>query len=356
MEKKATITDVAKRAGVSVSTVSRVINNRKNVNPEIVEKVTAAITALHYIPNNNARNIRTGNSDCLSIVIPTVQTSLFSLILQGVMDATFEQGMRLLAYQSNGDVSTDLECLNSVAASHAGGLVYCPVATVEDSHLQTIFARGIPTVIVARRGTTPNVPHVYMDNIKGCYTATKYLLQLGRRRIAFFIGTWDDMDQSVEHMLSLMDSPIRGAYACLDRLQGHINALADFGIEFDKSLLMITRFDYKSGYQQMKRFLAKLIPFDALICANDWVAAGAMQALLEQNIQVPEQVSIIGYDDGDAPQIARPTLTSVRQSSYELGRCAVDCLLKAMDGEPTPDVVLESTLSIRNSTAKKSVL
>ena len=151
----------------------------------------------------------------------------------------------------------------------------------------------------------------------------------------------------------MLDSGHRGAYTTLERMAGYRRALAEEEIPLDKELISITSFDYKSGYRAMNSFLSTLTPFDALICGNDLVAAGAMEALQEQNISVPERISIIGYDNSEVAQIAHPKLTSVSQCAYDIGCQAVDMLLRAIGRETVTDSCLPTALIIRASTAMK---
>ena len=350
---KVTISDVAKAANVSVSTVSRVINSNETVNSELRDRVLATIERMGYIPNASARSVRVGSSNLIGIVIPTVRIATFAEVLQGAMDAAMQLGYRVKVYSSGGKEQQDSWCLDSVASSGACGLIYCPIASVgAQSHLEQVRSRGIPIVIAFRKNVVPGLPHVYMDDEMGAYTATKYLLQRGRRRIAFFAGFWSPPG-SLETVLKLLHTDGQGAYTTLERMAGYQRALQEYGLDLEKELLTISGFDYPSGYQSMKKFLSTLTDFDAILCGNDLVAAGAMAAMQEQNISVPERVSVVGYDDSELAQIAHPQLTSVRQNPYNIGKRAVEILVQSLRGGVVGDVRLPSELIIRASTAVK---
>lgn len=351
---KVTIVDVARIAGVSVPTVSRVLNKRQNVNKVLKKKVEEAIAETNYAPNLNARYTRTGTNDIISIILPTFETNLFTGLLQGAADTCMEHNLRLSVYQSNGNIENDIRCIDMVRASFSGGLIYCPVSPDSLEYFKSAVSQKTPTVIASRRGLIENVPHVYPDNISGCYTATKYLLQQGHRRIAFFAGFWETPGYDADYLMTLLEGKTRGVYSSLDRLQGYIDALKEFNLDVQKSLLRITAYNYESGYESMKAFLASLIDFDAVICANDWVAAGVLQSLREQNILVPDQVSVVGFDDGAITNIARPTLTSVRQPSYQIGQRVIKTVISLINGVNPGDIKLDMTLIVRNSTAAKN--
>lgn len=200
----------------------------------------------------------------------------------------------------------------------------------------------------------PGVPHIYMDDFGGEYRAAKYLIQQGHRHIAFFAGFWTRPAEDVDGILNLMDAEGRGAYSTLERLAGYRKALDEAGMEFDKRLISMTRFDHKSGYEAMNEFLSTLVPFDSVLCGNDLVATGALQALKEQKIAVPERVSIVGYDDSDLARISHPRLTSVRQLPYTIGEKAVEALMRMAEGRRVENQKLDAALTIGMSTAAKS--
>lgn len=351
---KITISDVAKQAGVSISTVSRVINKNSKVDEALKWKVQKTIEELGYVPNANARSIRAGNSNLLSVIIPTAEIAIFASVLQGIMDTAQANGLRVNVYSSKGDKQRDLQSLRDACACSSSGIIYCPISGSDREHVETVLARDIPVVIVMRRGVMPGIPHIYMDDFGGEYKATKYLIQQGHRRIAFFAGFWERPARDVNGILALMDTEQRGAYSTLERLAGYRKALDEAGMEFDTSLIKLTRFDYKSGYDAMKEFLSSLVDFDAVLCGNDLVATGVLQALQEQKISVPERVSLIGYDDSDIARISNPGLTSVCQSPYRIGEMAVKALLDMEMGEAVGNQKLEAGFTIRTSTAMKN--
>ncbi len=350
---KITISEVARQAGVSVSTVSRVINGNNSVDPILRQRVMDTVEELDYIPNANARSTRAGSSRAVSVIVPTVQIAVFASILQGAMDTAAKNNLHINVFSSQGDEERDLRCLREILASNPSGLIYCPINREGESDLEAVRALKIPAVIAMRRSVVPGIPHIYMDDRGGAYRATKYLLQQGHRRIAFFAGFWENPADSPEDILRLADTELCGAFSSLERLCGYRRALAEFGMEFDRNLFALTRFDYQSGYDTMKKFLSELIDFDAVICGNDLVATGVLQVLQEQRIQVPERVSLVGFDDSYLARISYPKLTSVRQCPYEIGKKSVEAIVDMLQGKHVQNQKLEAVLTIRNSTAAK---
>jgi LacI family transcriptional regulator len=351
---KVTMVDVARFAGVSVPTVSRVLNGNTNVNSGLRQKVEHAITAMRYTPNLSARSTRTGANNAISIILPSFETNLLTSLLQGAADTCMEKGYSLSVYQSNGNIEKEIKCIDAARQTSPGGILYCPVSIESVEYFEKTRDRELPVVIVSRRGLIDGVPHVYYDDRTGCYTATKYLLRQGRRHIAFFAGFWEAPGHDAECLLKLLQSYHHGVYSSIDRLRGYADALKEFGLDVRKSLLYITAYNYASGYESMNAFLASLTEFDAVICSNDRLAAGILQSLHEQNISVPAQVSLIGFDDGVICNITRPTLTSLRQPSYRMGQKAAETLIGLLNGAGAEDVKLDMELVIRNSTAAKN--
>ncbi|MDR1430190.1 MAG: LacI family transcriptional regulator, partial [Spirochaetaceae bacterium] len=227
---KVTIVDVARFAGVSVPTVSRVLNGNTNVNNELRHKVEPAITAMHYTPTLSARSTRTGTSNVISIILPSFETNMFTSLLQGAADTCMEKGYSLSVYQSNGNIEKEIRCVDAARQTSPSGILYCPVSIESVAYFEKTLNRELPVVIVSRRGLIDGVPHVYYDDRAGCYTATKYLLQQGRRHIAFFAGFWEAPGHDAGGLLELLQSDHHGVYSSIDRLQGYVDALTEFGL------------------------------------------------------------------------------------------------------------------------------
>ncbi len=172
--------------------------------------------------------------------------------------------------------------------------MFCPLSEASSSLLPALFSISTPPiVIIYRHDYCDYASHIYYDNELGGYLATKYLLKAGHRQIAFFASFWSEEPAD---LLNFHDRRLMGSYSSLDRLKGYQKALNEYDVKIHRELLSSTGYTYESGYAMTKQFLSSLCDFSAIICCNDSVAAGALQALSEQNIDVPRQVSVIGYD------------------------------------------------------------
>lgn len=353
-KKSVTITDVALEAGVSIATVSRALNNPEVVDITSRKKVRDAVRKLNYAVK---QPFRTSLSKQVALILPSASNTFFSQMLEGVLAASDRMDFQVLVYSCHGDPAREVACLNSARQANVDALLFCPLSDGSANMVTDLFSPDFPLLILYRRNyLSPGIPHLYYDNVQGGYLATKLLLKQGHRNIAFFIGFWQDPATTKEDILSLLDNPTRGSYSSLDRLSGYVQALSEFGLELDPSLITTTRYDFASGYEMTKLFLSTLRDFDSVICGNDTVAAGVLQALSEQNILVPEQVSVVGYDDSTLASITRPKLTSVHQDPENLGEQAVSMLSSLFSQERVEDKVLETYLTIRNSTAMRQVL
>lgn len=346
-----TIVQVAQRAGVSISSVSRVINGNSKVDPAIAERVRAAVAELHYVPHVSARNLRGGKQRSLGFLVPRCDDSYFSEMLEAAVCAASRAGASMSVYSAQGSRAEELRQLDAAVRAGVSALLYCPVKYIEPEELYSVVPAGFPLVIVSRRGIVPGVPHIYHDNVGGAEDATRYLLMLNRRRIAFFAAFWDLAPTASEILRMHADTRRRGAYAALDRLEGYMRVLREEGLPLDPELIVPCDFTYTGGYRSANQLLASLKGFDAILCGKDEQAAGVMQALNEQNIAVPEKVSIVSTDDSTFSIVARPTLSTVRQFPRQLGSRGVDMCLRMLDGETVPDEVVQMELCVRSSTA-----
>ena len=352
-KQKITIKEVAKEAGVSIATVSRVLNGEKSVASFLQEKVRTAMQSLNYVPNVNARNIRGGDPGIIGVIVPDVGDDFFSKILEGLIEGAEQQGKSVLTFSCHGKIGREWKCLEQAAQAGVSSLIYCPQGEIDAEDIYKLFPKDLPLVILYRRDILKKIPHIYHDNVKGGYIAAKYLLLQGRRRIAFLATAWGNPFKNAAELVQASEGARAGAFSATDRLQGYRKALKEFGVPFDMELVRLSDFGYENGYASGKRLLSSLIDFDAVIAGNDVLAAGVMQALSEQNIKIPEKVSIIGFDDSIHAKIAIPKLTSVKQRPFHIGREAVRMLEEAKLGKKVQDHVVDVELIVRDSTSQK---
>lgn len=347
---KVTISEMAERAGVSIATVSRVLNG-KSVRPTYKAKVLDALKELDYAPGPIARRIKLGAVASLAMLVPDLSNNFYAAIANSAVLEARKHGRNLLVSSCDGDQRLEGAMLEQLADAPIDALLYCPVSSSE-IRPDLGLLRDLPVVAFARRNVVPGHPHVYTDNIKGGYIATKYLRRLGRRQIVMLLGFWklENGFGSPAQVLSFFGNPLFGAFSSLDRLEGHRRALEEEGIPLTEDMIQLSGYGFDSGYEAAKEVLARMIPVDAMIAPNDAVAAGVIQFLIEQHIKVPEEISVIGYDDSSIALMTSPTLTSVRQDPRRIGSAVVDIATRLIEGKEAEDVVVDVSLSIRKST------
>ncbi|MGN9164390.1 LacI family DNA-binding transcriptional regulator [Tissierellaceae bacterium HCP3S3_D8] len=349
MKKDVTMKDVAEHANVSVSTVSRVINGKISADTPIAKAVLKATEKLNYRPNAAARFMKGQRTGTIGVILPDIANPFFTGIAAGAITRAQENNNNIIISSSNGSIEQEKKSLEHLSRSVLDGLIYCPIARNEVFE-EIEYFKNIPVVISYRRDIIPSKPQVYVDNIKGGYIATKYMLRLNRKRICFLAGFWDPPCDSID-MLKMVSSPEAGFYTTLDRFRGYLKALEEEGIPYDPSLVFVTRYSHESGYDVAKEIIATSIDVEGILAPNDLVASGVIKFLMEQGISVPHNISVIGYDNSLIAPISSPSITSINQNSKEVGTKSVDLMLDLLKGKKVKDYVVDVSLSIRKSTS-----
>lgn len=312
----ATMHDVARVAGVSIKTVSNVINDYQHVSPGTREKVRAAITELGYRPNMSARNLRRGRTGAIGLAVPELTLAYFAQLADAVIEHAHARGYVVLIEQTGGgDRSRELEMLRSPRRSFTDGLIFSPLGMENaDAGLLDI---GTPLVLLGERIFHGPVDHVAMDNVGAAAAATAHLLERGRRRIA-----------------------VLGAHAGEEigsaglRLVGYRQALDAAGVPFDPDLVgYVDLWHRANGAEVMDQVLARGVELDAVFAMNDELALGALRRLQQAGHRVPDDVMLIGFDDLDEGRFSLPSLTSVDPGRAEIARTGVDLLLQRLEGD-----------------------
>jgi LacI family transcriptional regulator len=332
--KPGTIAELAAQAGVSIPTVSRVLNGRPDVAPATRERIEQIIKESGYIRSSAAKGLRKGSNGIIDLVVPGLDNPYVTEIVRGVEEALEGTGLRLALSFTQDQALGERQWLEKIADRATEGAILV-LADGQSSRLDELRQRGISFVVVDHRGELgPDVPSVGATNWAGGRVAVEYLLSLGHRRIAMIAGP-----------ASLRCS--------LDRIAGYRAALEAAGIPIDPELIRPGDFRLQSGYIQTSALLALPDPPMAIFAGNDLQAMGAYKALYLRNIHVPERMSVIGFDDIPLTTIVSPSLTSVRQPLFEMGRVATTMLLRLMAGErlDSSRVELPTTLMTRESCA-----
>ena len=305
-----TLHDVARLAGVSIKTVSNVINDYPHIRPATKAKVEQAIAELGYTPNLTARSLRSGRTDAIALAVPELGLSYFAELAASVIEAAEEAGLVVLVEQTGGDRDRELELLHSPRLQMTDGLIFSALGMGQDDVRQLDVP--YPLVLLGERIFEAPVDHVTMRNVEAARAATEYLLASGRRRIA---------------IVGAHPGEVIGSAGL--RLRGYREALEAAGVPFDDSLIGETTLWHRAnGARCMRELLGSGVEFDAVFGLNDTLALGAMRVLQEAGIRVPDDVAVVGFDDLDEAQYSIPSLTTVDPGQPWIARTAVATLLE----------------------------
>ncbi|WP_283433821.1 LacI family DNA-binding transcriptional regulator [Neorhodopirellula lusitana] len=326
-----TISDIAERAKVSKSTVSRVLNDKSVVNKQTRRTVLEAMESLGYQANVFARGLASGRSMTVGVVTQKIGSPFFDMMMQGVIQGFSGTGYSPIFVDGQMEDVTEYKVIQTLLGRKVDGLL---LLGGDLSHLDLNDLRNrIPTIVVGKEVPGWDDQCVYVDNVRGAYDATKHLIDFGHRDIAIIRGILHHQD-------------------AIRRFEGYSQALAEAGIELDPELVLEGNFTAQSGILAINSLLMRGKSFSAVFCANDMVAYGARLTLQRKGIRVPEDVSLVGFDDQAESAFVTPPLTTVRQPGAEMGAAAASALVSMMEGKPFELPVLRAELQRRESVSK----
>ena len=311
MLKNVTIMDVAREADVSYATVSRVLNNAESVRPEKRERVMQAVMRLGYVVNQQARSLAGGRSQVIGLLVHDLGTSYIGEIIRGIEAEAPSASYDLMLYTTHRRKMKEATYVATITRGMADGLLLVLPRNPE-AYLESLRQRRFPYVLVDHQGIDDTGPAVGATNWQGAYDATRHLLDLGHWRIGFITGTVE--------------------MGCArDRLAGYRAALADAGLAPDSALVQEGDFFQPQGFASARTLLALSEPPTAIFASNDVSAFGVMEAVRDAGRRIPDDISIVGFDD--IPQAAQvnPPLTTVRQPLEQMGRTAARMLLEIVE-------------------------
>jgi DNA-binding LacI/PurR family transcriptional regulator len=337
----ATLDEVARVAGVSRATVSRVVNGSPKVSADVRRTVEKAIDRLGYVPNRAARSLVTRKSDSIAVVITEPASRLFNdpffpRLVRGISAALSVRDLQLVLLMPN-DADDEQRTVRYLTAGHVDGVILVSLHG-NDPLPDQLASRRIPSVVLGRPPRGVDVDFVDADNRDGGRRATTHLIERGRRRIATITGP-------------------RDMVAGIDRLAGYRDALADAGIALDDGLIATGDFTQAGGEAAMEGLLRERPDLDAVFCASDLMAVAALGVLQAAGRHVPDDVAVVGYDDSPIATTTRPALTSVRQPIEEMGREMVHLLAGGIEqnGRVARHIVLATELIARASSAGRAM-
>jgi len=329
-----TLEMVAEEAGVSPSTVSRFINGTATVSGARRSAVEQAIVKLNFLPNPAARGLATGRSMTIGVVTQAIDSPYYGEGLRGIETFLQEQGYAPLFMSGNWNELDEARCLSQLIARRVDGIIFF-AGRLHNKDL-TAYAKQLPIVVTGRRLKGTGLFSLKVDDHEGAVLATRHLTGLGHRKIAFIGGPPDHSD-------------------ALERLGGYKQALAESNIPFDPRLIAEGDFREEGGVRAVNYLLDSGAKFTALFCANDQMAHGVYLGLSRRGLRIPEDVSVVGFDDLSASSYMLPPLTTISQSVLSLGQCSASAVLQMIDGKrprislpPVELIVRESTRRARH--------
>nr|WP_204342001.1 LacI family DNA-binding transcriptional regulator [Micromonospora terminaliae] len=309
-----TVHTVAARAGVSIASASRVLNGVGG-SPETVRKVREAAAEVGYVPNAIARSLQSQRTGLVALAVEDIGNPVYVEMMRAIESVVAASGRQLLVHATGGRIDNETALLRRLAHRYVDGMIVSPIR-VTDDHLAALVDNPVPVVVVGQLPADAPVDNVRTDSRTGVGLAVDHLVAAGRRRIGFLNGPLDTVPGAARDA---------GFRAALDR----------HGIALDERLVEIGDFRYAAGRAAAERLLARAEP-DALVCANDLIAVGALHALLAAGRRVPDEVALVGMDDTELAQMTFPQLSSVSLGSAERGRRAAELLLQRIADASLP--------------------
>jgi LacI family transcriptional regulator len=312
---KLTIRDIARLAGVSKSTVSRVLNGHPKVEPETRERILTVMKEQGFIPNAAATGLAKGHNRLIGLLVPALTWELVTDVLQGVAGVVEDTQYEIILYCASPEKDFSQVIDRMLATNMAIGLLAL-LHTQSPQHLVELHKQGFPIVLINHVATRVDIPQVGIDNAAATYTAVRHLLDLGHSRIGCILGL---PDIQCTH----------------DRYDGYCQALHDAGLDIDPSLVLEGDYTCEGGYQCAEKFFAQAEPPTAIFASNDLTAYGVLQAAEEYGVHIPEDIALVGFDDILPSTHVQPGLTTVHQPFKEMGQKATELLLSLINQSQT---------------------
>lgn len=329
----ATMKQVASRAGVSISTVSHVINKTRHVSDDVQDSVNKAIRTLNYFPSAVARSLKVAQTHTIGMVIPNNSNPFFAELIRGIEGVCFDKGYAVILCNTDDKPEKQAKYIQVLLEKRVDGLIV--ISSGYDPDLvRLLSSRRIPEVTIDRAIPGLVSDNVYVNHELGGYLATRHLLSLGHTQIACLSGPEELSSGN-------------------DRMAGYLRALKESQVTVNRSWLIRGEFSSQSGYECMQKLLALPDQPSAVFACNDLLAMGAMCAAHEQGIDIPDDLSIVGFDDIQLASYTCPPLTTMAQPKQEMGEMVANMLIKRMQNKDLPiqQQVFQPELRIRKSTA-----
>ncbi len=332
MKNRPTMRDVAKATGFSVNTVSRALNHKPDVNEETRKTIVEAATKMGYRPNKLARSLRSNKTHTIGVIVADIANPYFGALVKGVEKEARKRRYSVILLNTDEDYERESEAIQVVLEERVDGIIISPTQK-ETGTVKNLLQLGIPFVLFGRRFSDLKTNYVVTDDVHGGFLATEHLISLGHRRIGMING------------------PIHISSA-KERFQGYQEALGRYGLKQEQSLVTAGAVTMEDGYEVAKSLLNKNPRPTAIFAFSDFVSFGVMKAIREAGLKVPEDISVVGYDDNQFASCSETPLTTIHIPKEELGINAAKVLKEQfVDNQPIKQVELPVDLIVRQSTS-----
>ena len=326
-----TIKDIAEKAGVSVNTVSRALNNKPDINPKTKEKIEKIAEELGYVKNSYATMLKSQISNTIGVIVPDSSNPFFSEVFKGIDKAAKEKDYQIIMMNSEGIYENEEKFIRTLLERRVDGILLFPMQkSYED--IKDLIKERFPIILVGREFDGWDVDQIFSDEIKGGYIATKYLLEKGCNKIKMIT---DELYNSASY----------------GRIQGFKKALTEKGLKVQNEDIKICDkihegYHIQAGYDEVMKMITQKEKFDGIFCYNDLIAYGAIKALKEHGIRIPNDVRIVGYDDITFSNLIEPELTTVRVNKTEMGYEAFNMIYKRIKAKRMDNSFVKKILDV----------
>ncbi len=311
MSKSVNIKELSKYLNLSVTTISRVLNGKAKeyrISEKTCEKVLKAAKELNYIPNTLARGLKLSKTDTIGLLVPNISNPFFADLSKSIEKEASQKGYLILLCDSDENQQNEIKLLETLKKRKVDGIIIAPVG-LESSHIQKLHRENFPLVVIDRYFPDINVPYVTSDNFQGAYNAVEYLIKHGHKKIACIQGLPNSQPNK-------------------DRVRGYLEALKTYNLPIENSLILGDSYSEENGYIQTRLLFSFNSPPDAIFALSNLIALGVIKAAKEMNLNIPDDFSLISFDEQPYSAFLTPSLTTIEQQRNEIGKLAVNILLK----------------------------
>ena len=334
-----TMEEVARRAGVSKTTVSRIINGIPNsASPSTIQRVTKVIEQLGYVPNTLAASLKSFETKTVGIIVGDIENPFFGVVIKGIANTLRDAGYYVILADSGYSFKNERELALVFIERQIDAIILAPSGPSPSKSLEKAHERGIPIVLIDNNYADFDVDFVGVDNFNASYQASRYLIELGHKDLAIITG-------------------LQQRFSSSERSNGFLSALEDCHIQLNPLYFKESDYSVEGGYNRTKELIQLDKPPTAIFISNNFMTVGALRAFHEAGVQIPDDISIIGFDDMYWYTITNPPLTAIDQPAYDLGKVAAERVLLRLRGNqeiPPERIELATQLKIRGSTTSPS--